>query len=59
MGGEPFKSLGDSDNILSTKKLVGTCRTVFLSILSIAEISLCKQMANFKDVYELPFISHR
>ena len=54
MDSEPFKSLADSDTILSTKKVL-----LFLIEQSfsppIVEINLSKQVPNVKDTYQLPF----
>ena len=54
IGGEPFTSLSDSDNILSTKK---ACLILAEQSFSppIVETTLCEQVSNVKDVYELPF----
>ena len=54
MGGEPYKSLADSDIIPSSKKA-----RLILAEQSfsppIVEISLSKQVPNVKDIYELHF----
>jgi hypothetical protein len=54
MDGEPFKSLVDSDTILSTKKarLILAEQSVPPPIV---KINLRKQVSNVKDAYELPF----
>jgi len=59
MAVEPFKSLADSDTILSTKKARLILAEKSFSVFSppIVEISLSKYVSNghVKDVYELPF----
>ena len=57
MGGEPYRSLADSDITPSGKKKnsLDTRGTVQSFSPPIVEISLSKQVLNFKDVYELPF----
>ena len=54
MGDEPYKSLADSDTILSSKK---ACLILTEQSFSppIVEIILSKQVPNVKDVYKLPF----
>ena len=54
MGGEPFKSLADSNTILFTKKAHLIITEQFFAP-PIVEIILSKQVPNVKDVYELPF----
>lgn len=54
MGGEPIKSLPDSDNILSTQKACLILAEQCFSP-STAEICLSKQVSKVKDAYALPF----
>ena len=55
MGGEPFRSLADSDTILSTEKARLILAEQSFSPPIVENILSNKQVPNVKGVYELPW----